>query len=125
MIRIIAVGFLGVLASASLRKINPNFSYIAAIATGVLIIGMLYLDIDNLINIIKTVSEGYGISDEYIKLLLKVIGISYITQFAASAADECGEKFIARKIEFAGRVFILTLTFPILVNLLNAILGIL
>ncbi len=123
MTKIVIIGLIGAFAAGSLRKINANISFAAAVITGVIIIGMLYLDVDGLVNVIKTVSTGYGISDNYIKLLLKVIGISYITQFAASAADECGEKFIARKIEFAGRIFIASLSLPILVNLLNMIVG--
>lgn len=123
MTKIILVGLLGVIASVSLKKINTSFSYMAAVITGVLIIGMLYLDIDSLINVVKTVSTGNGVSDGNIRLLLKVVGVSYITQFGASIAEECGEKFIAQKIELAGRIFILTLTLPILVSLLNLIVG--
>ena len=81
------------------------------------------MDIESLLEIVNTFSLGYGISDGQIKLLLKVLGISYLTQFGTAIAEDCGEKFIAQKIEFAGRVFILSLSVPILINLLNNILG--
>ena len=123
MTKVVVIGLIGAFLAGSLKKVNANISFVVAVITGVVIIGMLYLDVDGLVNVIKTVSLGYGISDGYIKLLLKVLGISYITQFAASAAEECGEKFIARKIEFAGRIFIASLSLPILVNLLNMIVS--
>ena len=123
MTKVVVIGLIGAFLAGSLKKLNANISFVVAVITGVVIIGMLYLDVDGLVNVIKTVSSGYGISDGYIRLLLKVLGISYITQFAASAAEECGEKFIARKIEFAGRIFIASLSLPILVSLLNMIVS--
>jgi len=67
--------------------------------------------------------SDYGLSNEHIKLLLKVLGISYITQFGSAVAEECGEKFIAKKIEFAGRIFVISLSIPILLNLMNTVIG--
>ena len=123
MIRIVFIALTGMFASLMLKKLNPNFSFIVAIMTGVIIITLLYVDLNNLVTVFKTFSTGYGISDSHIKLLLKVLGISYVTQFGASVAEECGEKFIAKKIEFAGKMFIISLSVPILLNLMNTIIG--
>lgn len=123
MIKIIFIALIGIFASLMLKKVNSNLSFASAVITGVVIIGMLYVDINNLVEVFKTFSSGYGISDSHVKLLLKVLGISYITQFGASVAEECGEKFIAKKIEFAGKIFIISLSVPILLNLLNTIIG--
>lgn len=123
MIKVVIIAIVGALISALLKRINSNLSFVAAIATGVIIIVHLYVDIDGLLSVVNTFSTGYGISDGHIKLLLKVLGISYLTQFGTAIAEDCGEKFIAQKIEFAGRIFILSLSVPIMINLLNNILG--
>lgn len=123
MIKVVVIAIIGAIISALLKRINSNLSFVAAIATGVIIIIHLYVDIDSLLEVVNTFSTGYGISDGQIKLLLKVLGISYLTQFGTAIAEDCGEKFIAQKIEFAGRIFILSLSVPILINLLNNILG--
>lgn len=123
MIKIIFIALIGVFASLILKRVNSNLSFAAAVITGIIIISILYVDINNLVEVFKTFSSGYGISDSHVKLLVKVLGISYITQFGASVAEECGEKFIAKKIEFAGKIFIISLSVPILLNLLNTILG--
>ena len=124
MIKIICIALIGTLASITLKKIDSNLSFLTAVVTGVIIISLLYVDIESLISVIKTFSGGYGVEDEQIKLLLKVLGISCISQFGVSIAEDCGEKFIAQKIDFAGKVFIITLSIPILINLLNTILNI-
>lgn len=122
MIKIVFVALIGVVASLMLKKVNSELGFVAAILTGVIIISMLYVDIGNVVEVFKTFSSGYGISNEHIKLLLKVLGISYITQFGSSVAEECGEKFVAKKIEFAGRIFVISLSIPILLNLMNTVI---
>ena len=123
MIKIVFIALIGVVVSLMLKKVNSELGFASAILTGVIIISMLYVDIGNVVSVFKTFSSGYGISNEHIKLLMKVLGISYITQFGASVAEECGEKFVAKKIEFAGRVFVISLSIPILLNLMNTIIG--
>ena len=123
MIKIVFIALIGVVVSLMLKKVNSELGFATAILTGVIIIGMLYVDIGNVVSVFKTFGSGYGISNEHIKLLMKVLGISYITQFGASVAEECGEKFVAKKIEFAGRVFVISLSIPILLNLMNTIIG--
>lgn len=123
MIKIVFIALIGVFASLMLKRVSSNISFATAIITGVIIIGILYVDINNLVKVFKTFGSEYGVSDSHVKLLLKVLGISYITQFGANVAEECGEKFIAKKIEFAGKIFIVSLSIPILLNLLNTIIG--
>jgi len=123
MIKIIIVAMLGVFASVSLKKINSEVSYICIIITGVIIIGMLYYNTNDIISVINVFNKDYGIDDEYIKIFIKVLGISYITQFASSVAEDCGEKSISKKIEFAGRIFIISLSVPIFINLLNTVIS--
>lgn len=125
MIKIISVAFVGVVASLLLKRVNSNISFAAAIITGVIILGFLYKDISNLITVFKSFVSGYGVSDVHVKLLIKVLGISYITQFGSSIAEECGEKFIAGKIELAGKIIIISLSLPLLINLLESIMGLL
>ncbi len=123
MIKIIFIALVGVVGSMMLKRINSNISFSVAVITGIVIISMLYVDVNNLVEVFNVFNSGYGVDDSHIKLLLKVLGISYVTQFGASVAEECGEKFIAKKIEFAGKIFIITLSVPILLDLMDTILG--
>jgi len=123
MIKIMFIALIGITASLILKNVNTQFSFAAVVVTGVIIISMLYVDIGNVISVFNAFGSDYGLSNEHIKLLLKVLGISYITQFGSAVAEECGEKFIAKKIEFAGRIFVISLSIPILLNLMNTVIG--
>ncbi len=125
MIKIVFIAFIGVFISTMLKKMNSNFSVGISIISGVIIIGILYTPLKEITDVFSFFGNEYGIAQEHIKLLLKIIGISYITQFGASVAEECGEKFIAGKIELAGKVLLLSCSMPVFINLIKSILDLL
>lgn len=123
MIKIVCVALIGVFFSLILKKINSGIGVAVAVFTGVFVIYLLYEEINNIISVFKTFTSGYGVSEQHIKLLVKVLGISYITQFGVSVAEECGEKFVAKKIELGGKILIVSLSVPMLLNLLDNIIN--
>lgn len=125
MIKIVFIAFLGVIASMLLKKVDSNLSFAVAIITGIIIISLLYGEINSIVMALSDFSSGYGVSDVHIKLLVKVLGISYVTQLGVSIAEECGEKFIAKKVELGGKILIVSLSVPVLFNLLDNIIGLL
>lgn len=125
MIKIVFIAFLGVIASMLLKKVDSNLSFAVAIITGIIIISLLYGEINSIVMAFRDFSSGYGVSDVHIKLLVKVLGISYVTQLGVSIAEECGEKFIAKKVELGGKILIVSLSVPVLFNLLDNIIGLL
>lgn len=125
MIKIVFIALLGVVASMLLKKAESNLSFAVAIVTGIIIVTFFYTEINNVVSVFKTFTSGYGVSETHVKLLVKVLGISYITQFGASIAEECGEKFIAKKVELGGKILIVSLSIPVLINLLDNIIKLL
>ena len=57
--------------------------------------------------------------------VLKIVGVGYITEFANSICVDSGNSSIGDKILIAGKIIILTLSLPILTNLLNIIIELL
>ena len=125
MIKIVFIALLGVVASMLLKKAESNLSFAVAIVTGIIIVTFFYNEINNVVSVFKTFTSGYGVSETHVKLLVKVLGISYITQFGASIAEECGEKFIAKKVELGGKILIVSLSIPVLIKLLDNIIKLL
>ncbi len=124
-IKIAAVAIVGAMASVILRSIKPEFCMGAAIACSVLIIALIKEELAAVIDVMLQYANEMGIEEKYIALLIKVIGIAYLTQFAASICEDAGERAIAMKVEFAGRVTILLMSAPLMFAVLNLIMGIL
>ena len=49
-----------------------------------------------------------------IQVLLKALGICYITQLAADTCKDAGQQAIATKVELAGKVAVLAIAMPML-----------
>lgn len=56
-----------------------------------------------------------------VKTVIKIVGIGYITEFAASIVEESGSKAMADKIVMAGKIIILIVSLPILSALFDLI----
>ena len=91
-----------------------------------LIIFIYILDyLSTAIDYIKDIVSQYDIPYESITIVLKIIGIAYICEFAVQILKDAGEGSIASKVELAGRVFIIVLSLPIITSFMNMVLGLL
>ena len=73
---------------------------------------------------LKDLGNRVHINYIYISTIIKIVGISYLMEFAINICKDAGESAIGTKLEFGGKVIILTLTFPILLSLVDTIIKI-
>lgn len=66
-----------------------------------------------------------GISSSFIVLLMKIAGISILTEFAVSVCNDMGESAIANKVDLGGKLIIVSLSIPIITSVLSGLLGLL
>ena len=66
-----------------------------------------------------------GISSGFILLLVKITGISILTEFAVSVCKDMGESAIANKVDLGGKLIIVSLSIPIISAVLSGLLGLL
>ena len=121
--KIIALGLVGTVFSVLLKKENPQIAMLAAVATGILIFLMLCSPLRELISLLKETAEEAGVGEGYFGIVLKVIGIAYLTQFGAQLCVDAGETAVAAKIELAGKVLMMTAAAPVLTGLLETVMG--
>ena len=121
--KVIALGLIGTIFSVLLKKENPQIAMLAAAATGILIFLMLCSPLGELISLLRETAEQAGVGEGYFGIVLKVIGIAYLTQFGAQLCADAGESAIAAKIELAGKVLMMAATAPVLTGLLETVIG--
>ena len=98
--------------------------YISLI-TGVLILFLVMDKLVGVINLIQSISNKASINSGFLELLLKITGIAFLAEFAVSVCKDSGESAIASKIELGSKIIIISLSIPIISNLLEIILKIL
>ncbi len=59
--------------------------------------------------------------DACLKILLKMIGVTYLADFTANLCRDAGYSAIAGQVEFFGKISLLTLSFPVLTALMETI----
>lgn len=124
-VKIVAIGITAAVLAVVLRKEKPEYAVTVSIACGLVILALVLNDLRAVLDTVKSVSVKSGISEQYIIMMVKIIGIAYLTEFAASIANDAGEGSIASKIQFAGKVSIIILSTPLFLSLLNLITGLL
>ena len=91
--------------------------------TGILIFGIICVPLGRLIGLLRETAETAGVGDGYFAVVLKVIGIAYLTQFGAQLCADAGEGTVAEKIELAGKILMMTAAAPVLIGLLELVMG--
>ena len=121
--RIIALGLVGTVFAVLLKKENPQIAMLVAAVTGILIFGLICVPLGNLVALLRETAEKAGVGSGYFAVVLKVIGIAYLTQFGAQLCADAGEGAVATKIELAGKILMMTAAAPVLTGLLELVMG--
>ena len=113
---IIALSVTAVIAaiiSVLLKKYNPEYSIILSFCTGVLILFMIISKVTPIVDKMEDLISTTGIQAEYTSILLKTLGVCFLTQFSADSCKDAGESAMASKVELAGKIFIIVIALPL------------
>ena len=123
--KIIGIGLIGLIIIVILKQYKPELAIYVSIIAGVLILVFAIEELTGIINLLQSISNKTNINSSFLKILLKITGITFITEFAVSICSDAGEKAIASKIEIGSKVVIITMSIPIITSLLELVLEIL
>jgi stage III sporulation protein AD len=121
MAQIAAIGIISVILAIVVKKQSPEAALALSIASAVLIFILILPRISSVIEMARTIASGVGANQNYIEIIFKVVGISYIAEFASQICSDGGETAIAAKIDLAGRILIMTVSAPVLLALLDVV----
>ena len=124
-VKIIGVAILTTFAVLVLKPTKPEVAAIVSIAGGVLVLLMFVNALGGVISSMTAIVQRTGIKNDVFSSLLKIIGIGYLTEFAAGICKDAGNESMGQKVLLAGKVIILVLALPIINNLIDIVVGIL
>lgn len=111
-ISLIAIVF--VMLSVLLKSNRPEFVFLMRIFTVVMIFSLLLDDISVFVSNIMSTFLAISIESEHINLLLKVVGITIVTDFVCDTLIDSGEKTLSGVIGLSSKFLILYLALPII-----------
>ena len=87
-----------------------------------LIIGNFILEkMIEVISFFKYISETFLIAKDYIVILIKMLGIAYITELSSAILKELKEDNLSHLIEIIARLSMVIISFPIIKSLIKLI----
>jgi len=122
LLRIIGLGLMATIVIVVLREQRAEWALLIRLGVGVALFLLLVPDLAKLLSSLIKLSELAQISGTYVALLLKVIGIAYLTMFVAHIAYDANEVGTGWRIELAGKVVILLLAVPLIASIAETIL---
>ena len=124
-VKIIGVGFVGVIVTIILKQYKPEFAIYVSLLVGTTILLLSMDKINGIISLLTNLSNKANVNNQYLIILLKITGIAFLTEFAVSICNDSGESAIASKIDLGGKVIIIGMSIPIISALLELIIKIL
>lgn len=124
-VRIAVIGILAGVLVIAVKQKQPEIGMQVSLVAGLIIFIYVIDYLVTAVDYIRDIVSRYDIPYESITIILKIIGIAYICEFAVQLLKDTGETSIASKVELAGRVFIIVLSLPIITSFMNMVLGLL
>ncbi len=121
--KIIGVAFITTLVSILLKPTKPELSF-AVTVTGVIVVLLFIVDaLQNTLSVFTSIAAVTGIENGLLKILIKIVGVGYLTEFGASILQDFGGNSMADKVVLGGKITIVLLSLPVMEGLLNMIKG--
>lgn len=120
-VKIVMIGITGVLLALFLKESKPEYSVYLSFAVGICILGYAVEKLSYLFESIKKIQEFLPVDEKYVLVLLKMTGATYIGQFSSSICKDAGYAAIAGQIELFVKLYLMVLSLPVLLALVETI----
>lgn len=124
-VKIIGVGLVALIIIIILRQYKPEFVIYVSLMAGAIILFIVIDKVSGIIQLLTNLSKKSGMNTEFLVILLKITGISMLTEFAVSICKDAGETAVASKIDLGGKIIIISISIPIITALVELIVRIL
>ncbi len=125
-LKIVSVSVICAVGCIVVKQIKPEFVPFLQISS---LLVVCTLSVNGVKKLLESVSELVGVGgvvqDEYVFLLVKVLGVAVITKFATEICNDSGNSSLAVGVALAGKAAILILCFPLLTTVVNLAAGML
>ncbi|MGN0523287.1 MAG: SpoIIIAC/SpoIIIAD family protein [Eubacterium sp.] len=123
MLQIIGIALCTVLCIVLLKDKAQAFSVIVSVCGAIAVLLIVLNKLSGIISSINSISAQLDNMSGYIKLMIKVLGITVITQLVADICRDNGENAIATVTETAAKVTIIALILPLFEAVISIVNG--
>ncbi len=119
--KIALLGVIAALGAVWLKGIRPEFGTLMAVGGAVVILAFGMSRIDYLMDAVSELQSWLPVKPVYLKLLLKLMGISLLAEFASNVCRDAGCTAMSSQIEFLGKLSMLVTGLPVILALFETL----
>ena len=124
-IKILGIGLISLIVIIVIKQYKPEFAVYISLMAGVIIILLVIDKLTGIVALLTALANKASINREFLGILLKITGIAILTEFTVSVCKDLGESAIASKVDLGGKIIIISISIPIISNLLENVIEIL
>ena len=115
------IAMVAVLLAIQLKGGRAEYGFLINLAAGIFLFFCIVGKLEVFIRAVEQIQSFLTLDTEYIAIMLKMVGITYIAQFSSGICKDAGYQAIAAQIEIFGKLAILVVGMPVLLALLETI----
>lgn len=123
-VKIVSFALVALLVVTLVKNDRKDIALLISLVAGIVIFMFMISRLTIIVNFLQNLSNKANIDIVYLDTVFKILGIAYLTSFCSEICRDAGESSIASKVEFSGKILILTLAIPILMAVMQTILKI-
>jgi len=117
------IGVAGSLLALQFKSEKAEYGVYISIALSILVFTGILGHLEMLIDTMRKIGSYINIDSIYISTLLKMLGITYVSEWSSSICKDAGYQTIAGQIEIFGKLAVFMLSMPVLLTLLDTVRG--
>lgn len=120
-LKISILGISAVLLAMILKSYRPEYSYYINIAVCICIFMYVTTKLEMILTYAEKMQSLIHLDSSYITMILKMIGVTYVAEFAANLCRDAGYQTVAGQIELFAKLSILVLSMPVMLAFMETI----
>lgn len=119
--KIIGIALVAVVLSVLIKEYRPEISVLISVSSVAVMFIVISPYLKTVMASFVNLSEQIGINVSYMIIVIKVIGVAYITQIVSEICRDAGENALGTKMEICGKIIITVMSLPIIYELFEVI----
>lgn len=125
MIKVVGIVLTALIINIVLKNYSKEFTFLINIVCTIIIFTLISKDLKGIVDRLTSISNEISVLLPYIKIMLKILGISMIAQLLSDLCRDNGENTLANQTELSAKIIILVTSLPLFTTIMDIMIGML
>ena len=123
MIKVVGIVLTALIINIVLKNYSKEFTFLINIVCTIIIFTLISKDLKGIVDRLTSISNEISVLLPYIKIMLKILGISMIAQLLSDLCRDNGENTLANQTELSAKIIILVTALPLFTTIMDIMMN--